>query len=91
MNSELPASPLGVVVDVARGAVLVNVLLRARFLAGMTAASLKSVRRCLPSVFFGSLALGRRGTPFDPVTLTTDEVESDLLPLSRACVGEKAG
>ena len=86
MNSELPASAPGVV----------DALPRMRFLATTTTASFElvelafeSVRRCLPSVFFGSLELVRRGTPLDPVALTDDEVESDILPLSRACMGEK--
>ena len=86
MNSELPASPPGVVVDVARGAALIRALIRTRFLAGTTAAFLEpaefafeSARERLPSVFFEALALGCGGTPLELVTLTDEEVDSELL------------
>ena len=97
MKSEFPASPPGVVVEVARGADLINALLRTRFLAGTAAAPLApaeltfdSARTRLPVGFFGALALGRAGTPLALVALTADEVESELLLTSaKACVAEK--
>ena len=97
MNSEFPASPPGVVVDVARGADLVNALLRGRFLAVTAAAPLASAkrvfdsaRRRLPVVFFGALALGPAEMPLVLVALIADEVESELLlTSSKACVAEK--
>ena len=97
MNSELPASPPGVVVEIARGADLVNALLRTRFLAGTAAApfelaelAFESARRRLPIDFFGALALRRKGTALEAVPLTDVEAESEfLLPSARACVAEE--
>ena len=97
MNSELPARLPGVTAAVARGADLINALLRTRFLAGFTAApvelaelAFESARTRLPSVFFDALAFGRRGTSLLFVAWTDEEVESALLPPStRACVAEK--
>ena len=94
MKSEFPASPPGVAVEVARGANLINALLRARLLAAAPLAlpelAFDSARARLPVVFFGALALGRAGTPLALVALTADEVESELLLTSaKACVAEK--
>lgn len=80
---------------VARGADLINALLRTRFLAGTAAPPLElaeltfeSGRRRLPGVFFGAFALGRRGTPLELMAGTDEEAESEwLLPLT--CVVEK--
>ena len=97
MKSELSASPPGVVVEVARGADLINALLRGRFLAGTAAAPLAlaelafdPVRRRLPAVFFGTLALVRAEAPLVWVALVIDDVESESLPASaKAYVAEK--
>ena len=97
MKSEFPASPPGVAAEVARGANLINALLRPRLLTGTAAAPLalgelafESARTRLPVTFFGALALGRAGTPLVLVALTADEVESELLLTSaKACVAEK--
>lgn len=84
-------------VEVARGADLINALLRTRFLAGTAAVPFKlaeltpeSARGCLPSVFFDALALERGGAALEVVALTDDEVESELLFLpTRVCIAEK--
>ena len=97
MNSEFPDSPPGVVMEVARGADLINALLRTRFLADTAVAPLAlaelafdPARRRLPVTFFGPLALGRAGTPLVLVALTADEVESELLLTSaKAWLAEK--
>lgn len=97
INPALPASPPGVVVEVARGADLVNALLRTRFLIGITAAPFElgelvfeSARRRLPIVFVGALALRRKGATLELVALTDDKAESELLLTSaRPCVAEK--
>lgn len=84
-------------VEVARGADLINALLRTRLLAGTAAVPFKlaeltpeSVWGCLPSVFFDALALKRGGAALEVVALTDDEVESELLfPPTRVCIAEK--
>ena len=85
-------------VEVARGADLINALLRTRFLAGTAAVPFKlaeltpeSARGCLPSVFFvDALALERGGAALEVVALTDDKVESELLfPPTRVCIAEK--
>ena len=94
MNPALPANPPGVVVEAARGADLVNALLRARFLTGTTAApfelgdlAFESARRRLPIVFSGALALRRKGTTLELVALTDDKAESESSAMP--CVAEK--
>ena len=97
MNSEFPANPPGVVVDVARGADLINALLRTRFLAGTAAdafgsaeVAFESARKRLPRDFFGALTLGRRGVALELFDLPDEEVGSEsMLPTTRACVAEK--
>ena len=97
MNSELPARLPGVTAAVARGADLINALLRPRFLAGTAAAPLElaeltfeSGRGRLPGVFFGALALGGRATPLELMAGTDEDAESEwLLPLElRMCSGD---
>lgn len=94
---ELLASAAGVGVEVARGADLVNALLRTRFLTGIMVApfefgelAFESARGRLPTVFLGALALRRKGATLESVALTVDKAESELLLTSaRPCVAEK--
>ena len=90
MNSELPASPPGVMVEVARGADLNVALLRARFFAGTTVfpvglaelASFESAWGRLLTVFFGAF--------LNFVALLEGKVESEsLLTSAREYMAEK--
>ena len=90
MNSELPASPPSVASELARGAVLINAVVRTRFLAGVVAAPSEAielvfefVRGRLTGVFFGSLALGPGGTSFASAALTAWLFPSEF----RTCSG----
>lgn len=90
MNSELPAGPPGAASEVARGAFLINAVVRTRFLAGVITApseaielEFESARGRLTAVFFGSLALGPGGTSFGSATLTAWLFPSEF----RACSG----
>lgn len=95
MNSELPARLPGVAAAVARGADLINALLRTRFFLAGTAAALVALalesagaRARLPSVFFGAWTFEGTGTAF--VAGTDDAVASDSFPMvTTACVAEE--